>query len=741
MKTPRPFRKPLPERKYFRRIRNRIYLEPDRAFLDDIVTRSEDQTYMLERELDDTETKRLAKIVKEARKNRGTLAIAKLIVLAVIAGAVLLFNVLFRDRLVEQGAERLLESIFEAQADITGVAFRPIAGEIAFDRLEVADAARPMTNVFVMDTGRVLVDTWQLVNGRVVIEDLTVAGIAFGTPREASGALEQPDGGTAAGDASSADGAAGDPPGTSGTPRTSAAEPISFASLGLPETLDAQAFVAEYADEFVTYAAAEALYASSETYVERWTGEAETLINAGLSTANEVTTLASTDFTAIRSVDEAVALVETAQTLYTDTETYVDRVESAYGSATSEARSIISDATAIPDLIEEDYQRVRDAIPDVRSEGTDFLVGLIEPYLRQRLGAWYDRMLVAYDVAQRVRDQIGERPDRARRAGRLVDFGVAIPPQFELQNALLSVDGRVEQSLSITGLSSDPDRSGVPTEVAYSSDSSLRSIEAVLDGRTNAVDPFVLDLRIADSPLAISEGLEAVGLTSFSADADVAFAVSGSFDRRLAGSIDLQTTNLQVAGTGGGSSLGGLLQDLFERTPILSADFVFSVQGGQFAFENGATNLDEGISGLVQERIDATIVRFEAEVQAQIDALLGPELESINAALSGVVDTERTLEDLLLLAQDREAAAAALQERAVNATEEIANALEAEARARLDAARAEAEAAAAEAAARAEAAASEAAEEARREAEEAAESAAEEAVENLRNRIQIPGRR
>jgi uncharacterized protein (TIGR03545 family) len=710
MKAPRPFSKPISEKKYLRRIRNRIFLEPDRAFLDEITTQDEDGRYILGRELEAEERKRLKKLVKQARKNRGSLALGKLVVLAVLAGAVILFNIVFKDRLVDQGAERLLESVFGAQVDLEGVRFQPIAGEISFTSLTVADAERPMTNLFAMQTGRVAVDSWQLVNGRVIIRDLTVAGISFGTERETSGALE-PGAASAGGEAETPD------DGTDG----SGPAPISFASLGLPDTLDAQAFVAQYADEFETPAAAQAVFESGTSYVDRWSGEVDSLLTAGLTTADEITALATTDFTAIRSVDEAVQLVDTSRAVLEQTQSWTGEVQTAYREASTEAGEIIAGASAITDLVQSDYQRVRDAIPDVRTEGTDFLVGLIEPYLRERLGSWYDRIFTAYDVALRLRDQGGEREDRARRTGRMIAFGAPVPPRFELQNALLSVDGRTEQELAITALSSDPDRTGAPTEVRYTGGSQIRSLEATIDGRTDTDEQFNLALMTAPSPFSLSQGLDAIGLGRFAAVGDVSLGLYGSFSERLDGVLNLTTTAMEVDGGAGANSIGGLVRDLLEQTPELTASFAFGISDGNVSFREGQTNLDEGIAGLVQERIDATLAAFEDEVRMQLNSLLGPELDRVNEVVGGVVDTEGTIEDLLLLARDREAAAAALQERAVNATDEIRSALEAEARERLDAARAEAEAAAREA------------------AEQAATDAAEQAEEEIRSRIRLPG--
>lgn len=724
-KPPRPFRKPLKEKAYRKRIRQRIYLDTDRSFLDSITTTDDEGRVVLSREPSKDEAKRLKKLAKEAKKNRGAVRTGKLVVLAVLVAGVVVFNAVFKDRLVERGAEALLESVFRAQADMTGVTVRLLAGDVAFDSLEVADARAPRTNLFSVGAGRFDLDTWQLLAGKVVIRDLTVRGLAFGTPRESSGALAASDESASA-------------PAQTDSGRPALTEGLSFASLGLPDTLDAQAFVEAQIDLLETPARVEELAASGSAFVTTWTGEIEDLAAAGVSSADRIRELSQTDFQAIRSVDEALRLLEESNAVVESASAYVDRVDSAVDDVTAEARGIVSAAAEVPDLVRADYARIREQIPDVRAEGRDFLVGLIEPYVEQRLGEWYGRIVFAWQLVERLRStEDAPRDDRGRRAGRIVDFATAEYPRFELQNAFLSSAGVTAHELTLEAVSSDPDLTGAATRVMYASargDTSL-AVGAVVDGRSDAHAPISLTATALGQAVSVDRGLAALDLDRFDAIADVELSFLRGADRTSSGTVRVGADGITLAGAPEAGSIGELVRDVLTGSP-LEGSFGYTVDAdGSLRLSDGATNLDEQIAGVVQERIDATLAAFADRVETELDARIGPELERLDDSLGEVVDVRETADELLALATDREAAAAALQQRAATALDSLREAVEAEARARIEEARQAAEEAAREQAERAEAAAREEAER----AADQAEGAVRDRVDDVRDTIRLPG--
>ncbi len=753
-KSPKPFGRPLKQKKYQKKLAGQIYLEPDREFLASITATDEDGLVVLSRELTKEELGRLKKLRKAARKNRGGLRMGRLAILAVLVGGAIVFGMVFKDRLVTRRAESLLAGVFEAQVELRGVRFRPFRGEISFSSLAIADADAPMRNLVELSHGALRIDSWQLVNGHVLIDELTVDGLQFGTPREHSGELVKGDDG----DAGDSGTEAGDDDGRLAERFAEALPEISFADLGLPNTLDAQLFFQQNLDALSTPVAVETIANSATSFVDRWRREIRSLTDDLAGIVGDLRAFATTDFRTIRSVESVMSVYADATALQATVAGMSAQIEAQYNALVAEATGILNAARALPDQLQGDYDDLVARIPDVRTGGRDFIVGLVEPYIREALGKWYDRLTRGLEIYERLTVDAEEREPRpARRSGTDINFATTAYPRFLLKAANLGVGASGDEVLSagalrmqITGLTTEPDLIGAPTEVSYAQvgRAGTLAMDMILDGRSGAATPFELAVVTTETPLVIDRGLETLGLSTvtgvLAVGADLRRGVSGAVD----GALELSAAGIVVDGTYSTNSLGEFIADLLNNAGVIEGEFAFTIQGRDaIEFTSGETNLDDLVAGAVRERVEATLAAFRDELNARVIAYLDPLIDSLADKLNGIISVETSAEELLALVRDREAAAAELERFAQDSINSLRDRLESAARAALDAAKAEAQAraqavldAAEEEARRiaeeAEAQARRAAEEAAARAEEAARDAAEDAVDAIQDRFQ-----
>ena len=165
-KIPKFLSKPLKEQRYQKQILGRIYITEDKDFLNGLYTRDESGNYLLKPDLSPEEIKRLKSLAKSIKANRGVVKKGRLILLAVLIGCILIFNLVLKNWLAELAVEHGLESAFVAQADINGMRLALLQGRISFDHLEVADRKKPMRNLFELGKTEISFNVIELLKGK-----------------------------------------------------------------------------------------------------------------------------------------------------------------------------------------------------------------------------------------------------------------------------------------------------------------------------------------------------------------------------------------------------------------------------------------------------------------------------------------------------------------------------------------------------------------------------------------------
>jgi len=725
-KIPKKLTRPIRETRFRTKILKRIYLERDRQFVETSFVTAGEGVVQLREDLSPEERARVGSIYKDIRKNRGQLRTGRLAVIAIIIGGAVLFSVVFKDRVLENAAERLLETTFQARSEVDGLRFKPLSGSVRIDAVTVANKDRPMQNLFQLGETELALRTTELLKGNVIVSYLGATGIAFGTPRETSGALlpsskERDRKGKKKNETSlTGDGAV--------IARAQSSGMAVLEELGLSVgNLDPQQIL----DDAIGELESVRLIGELTTEAEESKNTIAEVVDAAASRVDRIqvraTTLAAQNVPKITDVESARSLyrevtgeVEAIQQMYRETADDIERVQNEVARV-RELERVLRDAIAT------DIAAIGARIPDLSIDPEEFALGLVRTFLADFLGTAYDRgtvVLQHLQQLQRLRDEQEPRQKGPRRGGVDIAYPSVRYPRFAVTEA--TADSGENLAITITGVSSDPDLTDTPIVLTYrQGGKSPLFLDATVDLRTTRTELAQYSVMLPAVAATLPPAAASIGFDSL--DGTGALEMSGTLGGTLDGVLRYTLRDPLLTPTKSAGAVATVLAETVNSTDHLDAEAAFQIgRGGLTRFSATTTLVDAlrvRMDSLVAGARTAAEERLRAELENRLAGFLGPYEEYL-----GVIESlsDRSLAELAR--GETYTSLAEEQRKKIEAqVKEFTGTLE-------DQVRAEAQAKAAELEAQAAAARAEA----QRKAEEAKAAARAAAEEEVRKRLPVP---
>jgi len=632
-KAPKLFPRRIGRRRFERAILRRIHVGGERDFLLALYSPGAGGDYERPPELSDEQVRRLRELAGSIQANRGVVRTGKLVILAVLVAAVVVFSLFFKNPLVEGAMERSLEGVFAARAEVSGLDFRPLRGSLTFSRLEVADREAPMRNLFELGWTQVSLDTAALLKKRFVLNNVETRDLAWNTERGTSGALEST-------------------PGTrdvsAETPGTGEAGALGRALSTTLARLDVQALLAEEAAALRSPARAQEANREIQAAISRWTDRVARGRQDVEALSGQVEALRSTDVKAIRNLPEAQALAAQLQDL-------VPAVRRLQEDLSEVDRALEADVGAVEALrrevqgaMDEDVSFLRSRL-DLSGGGLKNLASsLASRALEQLLGRVYGYAMRAGEfgraLVERKRERRKEGP--LRRAGQDVAFPTQALPRFLLRQLGVSVTdagasgsgpGRTEGS--IRNLSSDPDLLAGPARFSFSRESGIRtvSVDGFLDNRKARTENAGLDLRADNLPFALSRGLESVSLGGITGSLHLRTSLVLERDGRMSGEGRIELPELSVLSADAGDLLGATIAETLNGLSTGTMDFRYTVGPDRSMHLELTSNLDDLLSRRLSEKLAALSAEYAARLRGALEDRLRETLAE-NGQLYAVLE-------------------------------------------------------------------------------------------------------
>jgi uncharacterized protein (TIGR03545 family) len=526
----------------------------------------------------------------------------------------------FLDRGIKSAIETAGTTAVGARVDVANVRTRFWRLSATVNGLAVTDPDHPMTNSIDIGTIRMNVQLKPLFWKKVIIDQAEILNVRTGTPRKSSGALPKKN------------------PSTKEPPSAieEKAKELASASLeNLKEAYDPTKLVAP--ENLASYQKALAERDRLTNLADSWKTRTQKWDTQGLSQrAKEFAAKVKDEkFSGMEGIQKAQSLIKEGERLHKELSAAQKELKSAGGDLTKEVNEAKTTLKEVERLRRQDIDR---AIAQIKSGfSTEGMTkGLLGPEWFVKL----EKILGWIGAARRLSggdDKASGPPPAPVRHGRDIPFPFHHRwPTFHLVRAALSGEtpGNLNYTGTLSDVSSDPKGLGEPMQLELAGRAGERALtlSAVLDLTTDTpketikADYAGLPLSgmklgsLGGGPVSISGGQGAVKAN---------LLVRGN---DLSGTMNLEALGLKVAPLSAEKKdrvtlvLNSLLQGITEAK--IGIGVSGTIKSPQFTLNS---SIDNQLRGALKGAADQQTAQLRADLEKQINALVGKETEKLSA--------------------------------------------------------------------------------------------------------------
>jgi len=566
------------------------------------------------------------------------------IILLVVAALVFAGAWFLRNGVLETLTEQNLEKVFSAPVDIDGVSVDLFTLTATFSRLAVADKDDLSQHMLEMGRGSIEVDFVPLLAKKLVINQLTIADMTTGSPRDTRGD-SQP----------SVSQAPSEDPQQSGP----SAMDSGLQSLkdNLPK-IDLESLAKDLkVDKFINpqeLASVKAIQQGKQEALEKYAKWEKRLDEQTL--ADDIKQLqsdiAELDLNKIKDTKDINQIKETLGKLK-DLKKRAEAIKKQVKALQSEAKQDLKDtqlsASNIKELTQADIDSVKQLAKLADLNVEDIAKMLFGPSVIER----FYQILEYYQIARGFLasdEAASEASDQAikRRQGRDIHYAVTRPvlPNFVLRNAKFSgkqQDGMVFDG-TLSGITSNARRYVDPAklDVKMNADTGNWFINGIFDHRVNqqGTDNISFEgkqLSLDSIPLKASEGS---GLPSqlLPKTTDVSASIN-IIDDALDGNIHFDAKDVsfvfpETSSTGNTQTLHNSLKQVFSK--ITDLDLTAKLEGSLSSPKLAvSSSVDKKVTAELKNMFGEKVKQTEQKIRKQIDSHVKENLQSVKSQLSG----------------------------------------------------------------------------------------------------------
>ena len=644
-KAPGIFKKPVKKNKWEKKYLKKLYLPDDQKFLKSLAVEEGDRIRINVEGLSKKDLKRLKALGKTITANRKKFNFIIIFILVILVGGGVFFEFYLKDKLVRDFIETQLESIFLAQVDTDGVSLSVINGELSLDYLAVANAQKPMMNLFECSSVTADLDTAELLQGRVFIESLGFEGLKRNTKRSESGELKIEEGSDAAEvEASEASARPGSKIADKGTEAVTGV----VNQLGsLAGEIDVEEILAAQKEKLKSFKFIEESEQLVREYSDTWqnkAGEWEQKIAGWQTSVDYIKTVNADSF---QTLESAGSTIEKLEGIYSNAESDYNSVQNDF----SEAEKQYNEASAMLDniqaAVEADFEYIESLVTIPEGSKVDWAASILEEQLSMPVSkylAYFNRGFEWYNRFKRLSEIRKENSPDERRPGRRLPPPADAPPGFVLKHAYASgEEPDLEYKVNLYNFVTEPEKWPERTSLAI----------AMTTPATGAAEAEIsedsMSINVPAAPYDLGDLLKELDISSFSGSLSLKSEVRWD-DAGFNGLLNLESPDITIASASPDKILFRMINTTLESVKPFSAggDFYYGKDGNfDLALDTEMDDrLGDAASALLAEGADEGLKMLKDYMNSELEGPLG-DFDAVKDDLAEYTDRIKNYEQEL----------------------------------------------------------------------------------------------
>jgi uncharacterized protein (TIGR03545 family) len=634
-KIPKLFKGTFTEEQFRKKIFRKLYIHEYRNYINGVFIRDEEGKYKLKENLGKKDLKKLKIIAKSIKSNEGFVLRGKLALILFFLVGIIVFNIVFMDKLIERAIERNLEDIFEAKADIKGLDLQIFEGRLRFQSLEVANSRKPFRNLFELGEVDLQLDIPQLVRSKVVIDNVKLQEIRWDTERKTSGAL----------------------PGVKVTKEGEMSEEEGKTFVG--------AFLEDAGKVVADIIKQEKENIKSPKLLDELPGKYLNLKEKWEETLGEqkkeleklpkmVEPVKAIKLENIKTAGEALSAYNMVDEKYKAIKLTETNLIKSYDKLKTDLNMANEDKKSVSASIVKDLAYLSSFIKSPE-KGGEIVSAILNPYIEKYLGEIHGKFKRWNYYFEKLKPMIKRKEGRElilRAYGRDVTYPSVAVPKFWLKNMDVSFGSKQERNLysvKASDITSEQNIINNPTTFSVKRIKSSEEVEwsGLIDKRENREKSAVFDFKARNIPFVLGEGIKALKISNAKGNYNLDGELSFDRSNRAGGVLRLQLSNLELDLSDKEDKIAANIKGVLSTSPVdIEVGYTIS-EDGKYTFKI-KSNLDKLISGTIGRLVTEWAGETKAKLDAELNNLLRAKLEEYQENYKSFISLEEDLKGNLL---------------------------------------------------------------------------------------------